>query len=230
MGGPLILYFPGKEPPHKEFLGWDPNWGIFWVFLYVYVLFSLVKTSSIMRSPVGRSKKLLSSLHCGPIGLVQVSKQPKCPKMLTESANGVFGPPEWESQNRLLHAAKPCFGLFPPVRNRVYMVRETLLGLSAQRHQITFSTLLKHFCGHFRCFDTCTRPAGPQSLQQTITSTFLWEWFFRILRKISNFKISSWDPWFLKNRAWTKHNVSIAAASAGCRIEKPSNLIAKSRK
>ena len=26
-GGPLLLYFPGKEPPHKEFLGSDPNWG-----------------------------------------------------------------------------------------------------------------------------------------------------------------------------------------------------------
>ena len=42
-GGPLTLYFPGKEPPHKEFLGWDPNWGIWGVFLYVYVLFSLLK-------------------------------------------------------------------------------------------------------------------------------------------------------------------------------------------
>ena len=41
MGGPLILDFPGKEPTHKEFLGWDPNWGILGVFLYVYVLFSL---------------------------------------------------------------------------------------------------------------------------------------------------------------------------------------------
>ena len=27
MGGPLLLSFPGKEPPHKEFLGSDPNWG-----------------------------------------------------------------------------------------------------------------------------------------------------------------------------------------------------------
>ena len=38
-GGSLLLDFPGKEPPHKEFLGWDPNWGIFGVFLYVYVRF-----------------------------------------------------------------------------------------------------------------------------------------------------------------------------------------------
>ena len=40
VGGPLLLYFPGKEPPHKEFLGWDPNRGISGAFLYVYVLLS----------------------------------------------------------------------------------------------------------------------------------------------------------------------------------------------
>ena len=28
-GGPLLLYLPGEESPHKEFLGWDPNRGIF---------------------------------------------------------------------------------------------------------------------------------------------------------------------------------------------------------
>ena len=38
-GGSLLLDFQGKEPPHKEFLGWDPNWGIFGVFLHVFVLF-----------------------------------------------------------------------------------------------------------------------------------------------------------------------------------------------
>ena len=42
-GGSLLLdLFQEKEPPHKEFLGWDPKWGIFGVFLYVYVLFSLL--------------------------------------------------------------------------------------------------------------------------------------------------------------------------------------------
>ena len=35
---PLLLYFPGKEPSHKEFLGWDPHRGIFRAFLHVYVL------------------------------------------------------------------------------------------------------------------------------------------------------------------------------------------------
>ena len=45
-GGSLLLDFPGKEPPHKEFLGWDPNWGIFGVFLYVYVLFSFLNKLS----------------------------------------------------------------------------------------------------------------------------------------------------------------------------------------
>ena len=50
MGAPLILYFPGKEPPHKEFLGWDPNWGIWGVFLYVSVLFSLLKIALVSRA------------------------------------------------------------------------------------------------------------------------------------------------------------------------------------
>ena len=44
----------------------------------------------------------------------------------------------------------------------------TLLGLWAQRHQITFSTLLKHFVHFgFGCFDTCTRPAGLQIYPST---------------------------------------------------------------
>ena len=53
VGGSLLLDFPGKkEPPHKEFLGWDPNWGIFGVFLYVYVLFPLLKESAQILSLV----------------------------------------------------------------------------------------------------------------------------------------------------------------------------------
>ena len=31
--------FSMKERPHKEFLGSDLNWGVWGVFLYVYVLF-----------------------------------------------------------------------------------------------------------------------------------------------------------------------------------------------
>ena len=38
----------------------------------------------------------------------------------------------------------PVLGYFT-ARNRVCTERETLLGLSAQRHHITFSTLLRHF-------------------------------------------------------------------------------------
>ena len=44
--GPLLLYVPGKGPPHKEFSGWDPNQGIFEAFLYVDVLFSLLTWTS----------------------------------------------------------------------------------------------------------------------------------------------------------------------------------------
>ena len=62
-------------------------------------------------------------------------------KCLREGAKGVFGPPKWDSPRSLLHGAKPLFGHFPPVQNTVWTVRETLLGLSAGRPQITFSTL-----------------------------------------------------------------------------------------
>ena len=62
-------------------------------------------------------------------------------KCLREGAKGVFGPLERESQNSLLHGAKPRLRLFPPVRNKVCTVQETLLGLSARRPQITLSTL-----------------------------------------------------------------------------------------
>ena len=40
----LLPRFPGKVAPHKAFLGWDPNWGIFRMFLYLYVLLSLLTT------------------------------------------------------------------------------------------------------------------------------------------------------------------------------------------
>ena len=81
---------------------------------------------------------------CDSAALVQLSKQPKCPKVLKEGAKGVFGPPGWDFQNSLLHGAKPLFRQFPPVRKRVWTVRETLWGLSAGRPQMTVSTLRKH--------------------------------------------------------------------------------------
>ena len=76
-------------------------------------------------------------------------KTAKCPKVLQESAKSVFGLQGWESQSCLLQDAEPCFRLLSPVPNRVCTVRETLLRLSAQRPQITLSTLLKYllaFC------------------------------------------------------------------------------------
>ena len=68
-------------------------------------------------------------------------------KCFRESAKGVFGPPEWESQKGLLHGAKLCFGVFRPVRNRVCTVRETFFGLPLRRPENTFSTLPKALLG-----------------------------------------------------------------------------------
>ena len=114
---------------------------------------TLEKNEQIHWRKFKKSNGEVSPCLANPAGLVQVSKQPKCPEVLTESAKGVFEPPEWVSQNNLLQGAKPCFGLVPPMQNTGCAVRETLLGLPAQRHQITFSTLLKYFW-EFCCFDT----------------------------------------------------------------------------
>ena len=57
MGGPFLLYFPGKEPPHKEFLGSDPNWGHFGVFLHVCVrFFSLASLAETLNSATRSSR------------------------------------------------------------------------------------------------------------------------------------------------------------------------------
>ena len=62
MGGvPLLLDFPGKEIPHKECLGWDPSWGIFGVFLYVYVLFQILRLKSYGLKDALRT---LGSMQC----------------------------------------------------------------------------------------------------------------------------------------------------------------------
>ena len=95
-------------------------------------------------------------------GLVQVSKQPKCPKVLRESAKGVFGPPGREPQNSLLHGAKPCFRLLPPVRNRgLHGARDSFWTLGPERPKALLALSFSTF-GHFGCFDTCTRPSGLQ--------------------------------------------------------------------
>ena len=46
--------------------------------------------------------------------LVEVPEELKCPKVLSEGAKGVFGPPGGDSQNSLLHGAKPRSRLLPP--------------------------------------------------------------------------------------------------------------------
>ena len=79
-----------------------------------------------------------------------------CPKMLEESSKSVSG---LRSES---HGAKPYFRPFRAVRNRVCAVREAPLGLSVQRHQITFSTLLKHFWAFRWFWHTCATPRGLQ--------------------------------------------------------------------
>ena len=53
----------------------------------------------------------------------------------------------WRERPKIVSCTvrNPVLGCFPPVRNKVCTVRETLLGLPAQRPQITLAPSLKHF-------------------------------------------------------------------------------------
>ena len=87
-----------------------------------------------------------------------------------EGANGVFGPLEfleWESQNSLLHGAKPRFRLLPPVRNKGCTCERPFLDSRPKDPKSLLAPSLKHFWAfglfrHLGCLDTCTRPAGSQ--------------------------------------------------------------------
>ena len=95
-----------------------------------------------------------------------------------------------EPQNSLLHGAKPCLRLFPPVRNRVGTVRETLLGLSAQRDTKSLLALSLSTFGHVGCFDTCNRSAGlqrttPLSLTKFCGRRFVAMWRVEVVAMVS---------------------------------------------
>ena len=129
----------------------------------------------------GGTSKLLDSLWSCPRGdpdppesLEEVSKESpwlrpcwpgtsaktaKRPKVRKESAQGIFGPPRWAPKTNQLPGAKPCFRLFPPVRNRVGTV-ERLFWNSRPRGTNQFFTILKRVWAINDCFDTCARRQG----------------------------------------------------------------------
>ena len=87
----------------------------------------------------------LRSKSWDPAGLVQVSKQPKRPKVLKESAKSAFGPPGRESKKSLSHRANPVSHRGKQPKTGFRTVQKTTLGLSARRPENTFRTLPKHF-------------------------------------------------------------------------------------
>ena len=89
---------------------------------------------------------------CSP-GTSKCLNSQNAQKCLREGAKSVFGPLERESQKSLLHGAKPRFRLFPPVRNKVCTVRETLLVLSKRVSQPKDpKSLVAHSLKHFWSF------------------------------------------------------------------------------
>ena len=78
------------------------------------------------------------------VALVQVSKQPRCPKVLTESAKSHLGSSGRESQTSLSHRPNPVSHRGNLPKKGFRTVQETVLGVSPGRPENTFRTLLKH--------------------------------------------------------------------------------------
>ena len=63
-GWPLLLYFPGERGPHIKNFRWGPNWGVSGTFLYVYVLFLLLRSEAPKRGRKnGAARKLSKSVE-----------------------------------------------------------------------------------------------------------------------------------------------------------------------
>ena len=58
--GPLLLYFPGKEPPHKKCLGWDPNWRIFGVHSHRKVVHIILSQNTLCKRLFIHIRELLA--------------------------------------------------------------------------------------------------------------------------------------------------------------------------
>ena len=79
--------------------------------------------------------------------LVQLSKQRKCPKVLTESANSHLGLPT-ESPKRVSRTVQTLFRTGGKCPKRGFRtVQETVLGVSPRRPENTFRTLVKAVLG-----------------------------------------------------------------------------------
>ena len=103
------------------------------------------------------------------MALVQVSKQPKCPKVLTESAKSHLGPSGRESQKSLSHRPNPVshWGKLPEKGFRT--VQETVLGVSPRRPENTFRTLPKALLGILAVLTVVPGPRNRKTLYVALT-------------------------------------------------------------
>ena len=79
------------------------------------------------------------------VALVEVSKRPKCPKVLTESAKSHLGPSSRKSRKSLSHRPNPVSHRGKVPKKGFRTVQETVLGVLPWRSENTFRTLAKHF-------------------------------------------------------------------------------------
>ena len=85
------------------------------------------------------------SKGCDSDCLVQLSKQPKCPKVLTESAKSHLGSSDRESQKSLSHRPNPVSHRGKVPKEGFRTVQVTLLGVSPRRPENSFRTFVQHF-------------------------------------------------------------------------------------
>ena len=102
----------------------------------------------------------------------------KCSGRVRQVFSGLLEP-----ENSMLHGAKSCFRLFPPVRNRVCTVRATSFWDSQPRDTKSLLALSLSTCGHFGCFDTCTK-AGQRGCKAWARKCRFWANFWPLKRRL----------------------------------------------
>ena len=117
---------------------------------------------------------------CDPAGLVQVSKQPKCPKVLKgECERCVQASGVRVTKQSLARCQTVFWGVSPGAKQGLHGARDLFGTLTPEARKHLSHSPLSTF-GHFGCFDTCTRPAGSQPKSRK-SQTFSAQSFSRTL-------------------------------------------------
>ena len=139
-----------------------------------------------MPYPIVPDGRLLSMLKhyfsCDPAGLVQVSKQPKCPKVLKGECERCFRASGVRVPKRSLARCQTVFwGVSPGAKQGLHCARDLFGTLTPEARKHLWYSPLSTF-GHFGCFDTCTRTAGRNTLVPLNTTWYPFNCFVQVSR------------------------------------------------